>query len=69
MSIVKELKEAGLLTKNCNLKPTGDKLTVFERVHEDITYGEVGRQIDSIIGKQARNWSAMAHQVVGNEHF
>ena len=67
MSLIKELKEAGML--NDDLKPTGETLAVFERIREDIAHGEIGNKVNIAIGKQARNWSAMAHQVVGNEHF
>jgi len=69
MSLITELREAGLLENPDNLKPTGEKLTVFERVRQDIAHGDVGRQVDTAIRKQAEGWSAMAHQVVGNEHF
>ena len=44
------------------------KTDVFERMARELAEGELGRQVDRAVRRQAENWSAMAHQVVGSEH-
>jgi BMFP domain-containing protein YqiC len=44
------------------------KTDVFQRVSKELAEGELGREVERAMRKQAEGWSAMANQVVGGEH-
>jgi len=70
MTFIEELKRSpGLLRDPKNLKPVNRKVKVFDRVARDIATGELGRQIDRAVRRQAEVWSSRADQVVGAENF
>ena len=70
MTFIEELKQTpGLLCDPDNLKPSDIKVTVFRRMAQEVANGELGREIDLVVRKQAEVWSRRADQVVGAENF
>jgi len=68
MTFIDELRSRPDLLKDPeNLKPTGETITVFQRVAKEISSGELGRQIDRSVRRQAAAWGRMANQIVGQE--
>jgi hypothetical protein len=69
MDVIQELCDRSDLVSNPAVFTCGRWDTdVFQQVAKELAEGELGRQVDRAMRKQAEGWSAMAHQVVGNEH-
>jgi len=69
MNVIQELCTRRDLVPDPTVFTRGSwKTDVFQRVAKDLAEGELGRQVDRAMRKQAEGWSAMAHQVVGSEH-
>ena len=70
MTFIDELKSRPDLLKDPeNLRSTGEKITVFQRVAKEMAEGELGRQYDAAIRRQYQGWAKMANQIVGAETF
>ena len=66
MSLIEELKEAGLFEEG-DIVESDEELTVFERIDKDIREGELGKRLRSIRENEAIAWARMGSQVIGSE--